>query len=312
MESPAEIAGALLHCVEHTPTEAVANHARALMTGALEPGRVPAEVLLPYARAAWGADAEIPEGPARRFVGWIAIHGAAGKALRRHGLLTTEHLASEFPAHFAVYLDSVDPRDAEDMEEFSRLLLEVGAPRILASKDRLLREEEMLAGDRCLRLLSSGHPAVRDVVRLLLLVGDARHRDRAAARLRELLAAVPEACALRLAPDPGALPDRYLQALCEDPPGGGDRLGLSRQASSLLCDFVRSGLKDRSRRALALEAIRALATHPSVGAITLLKDIARSAWRLRGRAPRAMRHVARDVLRVHEGVAARGIHVPHA
>lgn len=295
---PAEQTGVFLHFLHDDDGEEYHAFAERALVAQLEEAS-PAEMQVLGQYLATPPDEA--EAARRRRLEDVLRRNRVGATLRGRGLITPERVLETFPEAFGLYLESLDPEQAEDRAELETVASSLGVLRIREAREALLGAEHVLEASRLDRLLAAPSRSLLPFYRLALEQGVSSQRQRVVGALRRMYKTQDVACLLFVFDTPEQLPVWYTRALTEPSHRAGFDGAIRAQITQALIGFIRETAGDLRRVDRRVYAIQNLLHFMTSEAVLLLEEILRArTFGIVPREPKHVRQVARQILKQHK------------
>ncbi len=216
--------------------------------------------------------------------------------LRASGVFKIDWVVKAFPQYFTLYLDSLNPRRSQDIEELNIVCRRIGNDRMLRAMGPLLAEGGQLSKDTARDLLLQPDPDRVALARLLVEWHGASIAQALAAFLRKIDLDQPEAFLVRRIHDARYFTIDYLRGLLDLHLGRTKGSRLHNAISDVLCRHIR-GTKDAEPRSpTRMASIESLIDYPSANSWFMLQELTQfNLFKLRSLEPAAVRRLARSM-----------------
>ncbi|GEM_PF-4567608 len=290
-----EALGTALHIACLNPDPALGEQVERLLHSLLavtRPGDL--DVIRPYLDPLFGKNSRPEEEDrAQAILGFLQRSGGE-RVLQECGSLTPVTAAATFPKTFPLFLDGLDLRDPEDLEQLRETCRLLGPARIREAKDFLASPRGILTPKRVETILSVPGKEVLPLVEVILEEGSLEDMALAGRFLRSLKLDSRGAPAFRILQEEVPLPPEYLLQVCRAAETGSWHEELRAFSYRLLRQWASRSELDTEKR---IRLVRALA--PSREKET--EEFLLSLWKGGGilgkeKVPRALRKEAKALL----------------
>ncbi len=290
-----EALGTALHIACLDPDPAVEDQVEHLLHALLavtRPGDL--DVIRPYLDPLFARKGDPLEENRTQAVLGLLQRAGGERVLQECGTLTPVTAAATFPETFPLFLDGLDLRDPEDLDQVRETCRLLGRSRIREAREILASPRGILTPKRVEIILSVPGKEVLPLVEVILEEGTLEDRDRAGRYLRSLKLDPRGAPAFRVLQEEVPLPPEYLLQVCRAAERGYWPEELRAFSFRLLRQWASRPELDTEKR---IRLVRALASSGEKETEDFLLSLKKGGGILeKEKVPRALRKEAKAVL----------------